>query len=403
MSAPLFDPTGLDPRSATDEQRAEGPLARTPEGTWIVLGHEEAARVATDPETFSSAVSRFLQIPNGLDGADHTAMRAATDPYFAPAEMAKLEPAVREIARDLVEELTADVGAEGTEVDAVSAIGAVFAVRAQTSWLGWSSELEGELLQWMVDNHVATRSGDLARTREVAERFDAIIGSVLAPRRAAGGDAPDDVTTRLMRQTVSVTSLADQVAGTRSGERGTAERELREEEIVSILRNWTGGDLGSIALCTGVLLTGLAQMPAVAERVRAGSYTEACAIVDELLRIDDPFVSNRRVATCPVTLAGQEISPGDRLAIHWTSANRDQRTFGDPDRFDPEGNASQNLVWGTGKHVCPGRPLATMELVVLLQELLAVADVAPAGTAGRRAVAPTGGWSHAPVLLTPRA
>ncbi|MBM7501127.1 cytochrome P450 [Brachybacterium muris] len=279
MSAPLFDPTGLDPRSATDEQRAEGPLARTPEGTWIVLRHEEAARVATDPETFSSAVSRFLQVPNGLDGAEHTAMRAATDPYFALAEMAKLEPAVREIARDLVEELTADVGAEGTEVDAVSAIGAVFAVRAQTSWLGWSSELEGELLQWMVDNHVATRSGDLARTREVAERFDAIIGSVLAPRRAAGGDAPDDVTTRLMRQKVSVTSLADQVAGTRSGERGTAERELREEEIVSILRNWTGGDLGSIALCTGVLLTGLAQMPAVAERVRAGSYTEACAIV----------------------------------------------------------------------------------------------------------------------------
>ena len=69
MSAPTFDPTHLEPRSATDEQRAEAPLARTPDGTWVVLGHEEAVAVAGDHESFSSAVSRFLQVPNGLDGA----------------------------------------------------------------------------------------------------------------------------------------------------------------------------------------------------------------------------------------------------------------------------------------------------------------------------------------------
>lgn len=388
MSAPLFDPTGLEPRSATDEQRAEGPIARTPDGTWVVLGHEEASRVAGDHESFSSAVSRFLQVPNGLDGAEHTAVRAATDPYFAPEEMAALESGIRQIARDLIDELTTDVGPEGTEIDAVSTIGAVFAVRAQTRWLGWPTELEGELLQWMVDNHEATRSRDLARTSEVADRFDAIIASVLAPRRELGDDAPEDVTARLMRQSLATPE---------------GERSLRDEEIVSILRNWTGGDLGSIALCTGVLLTGIARMPQVAERLRVGSYAEAGTIVDELLRIDDPFVSNRRVATCPVTLADQEISAGERLTIHWTSANRDARAFGDPDAFDPAANAPRNLVWGTGKHVCPGRPLATMELMVLLQELLAVADVHPAPTPGERAEAPLGGWSHAPVVLTPRA
>src|SRR5699024_9435073 len=67
VSTATFDPTGLEPLSATDEQRAMGPLARTPQGTWVVLGHEEAMAVATDHETFSSAVSRFLQVPNGLD------------------------------------------------------------------------------------------------------------------------------------------------------------------------------------------------------------------------------------------------------------------------------------------------------------------------------------------------
>src|SRR5699024_4666358 len=188
MSTATFDPTGLEPLSATDEQRAMGPLARTPQGTWVVLGHEEAMAVATDHETFSSAVSRFLQVPNGLDGTEHAAFRAVTDPFFDRARMRALEPTVRGIATELLEELLADVGPVGTEIDAVAALGAVFAVRAQTAWLGWPSRLEPELLQWMVDNHEASRSGELARTAEVAERFDAIIRSVVAPRRALGAD-----------------------------------------------------------------------------------------------------------------------------------------------------------------------------------------------------------------------
>lgn len=393
MSAPVFDPTGLEPRSATDEQRASGPLARTPEGTWVVLGHAEAMEVAGDHDSYSSAVSRFLQVPNGLDGVEHTAIRAATDHFFGPEEMAAFEPVLRDVARDLVEELTADVGPAGTEVDAVAAIGAVFAVRAQTAWLGWPAELEPQLLQWMVDNHEASRSRDLARTAEVAERFDALIRSVIRPRRAAGAHAPDDVTNRLIHQRVE---LPDPEVP------DSTERSLRDEEIVSILRNWTGGDLGSIALCVGVLLTAMSTRPQLAERLRHGTYEEAVAIVDELLRIDSPFVSNRRVTTCPVTLAGQEIAQGERLLIHWTSANRDERTFPSPDEFDPAANTPHNLVYGTGKHVCPGRPLATLELVVALQELLAVVEVAPAETPGEREIAPVGGWAHAPVVLTPR-
>ena len=393
MSAPVFDPTGLEPRSATDEQRASGPLARTPEGTWVVLGHAEAMEVAGDPHRNSTAGSRVLQGPNGLDGVEHTAIRAATDHFFGPEEMAAFEPVLRDVARDLVEELTADVGPAGTEVDAVAAIGAVFAVRAQTAWLGWPAELEPQLLQWMVDNHEASRSRDLARTAEVAERFDALIRSVIRPRRAAGAHAPDDVTNRLIHQRVE---LPDPEVP------DSTERSLRDEEIVSILRNWTGGDLGSIALCVGVLLTAMSTRPQLAERLRHGTYEEAVAIVDELLRIDSPFVSNRRVTTCPVTLAGQEIAQGERLLIHWTSANRDERTFPSPDEFDPAANTPHNLVYGTGKHVCPGRPLATLELVVALQELLAVVDVSPAETPGEREIAPVGGWAHAPVVLIPR-
>ena len=406
MTAPHINLTGQDPRAATDAHRSDGPLART-DGAWVVLGHEEARAVAHDPETFSSQVSRFLQVPNGLDGEEHRAMREALDPYFAAEEMQRFAPAVREVARTLIAELLApaentstpaaadvDTSASaapdgiGVECDAVADVGAPFAVRGQTRWLGWPAALEHELLTWMEENHAASRSGNLTRTTEVAERFDAIIRSVVAPRQTAGDAAPDDVTTRLVRQRVS----------TPDG----GERALREEEIVSILRNWTGGDLGSIALCVGVVLTGLAHAPQLADRIRRGSYEESVAIVDELLRIDDPFVSNRRITTCPVTLAGQDIPAGERIILHWTSANRDERVFSDPDRIDPQTHAAHNLVWGTGPHACPGRPLAMLELVTLLQELLAVADVAPAQQRGEREIAPVGGWRSAPVRLTRR-
>ncbi|WP_422117656.1 cytochrome P450 [Brachybacterium sp. UNK5269] len=183
---------------------------------------------------------------------------------------------------------------------------------------------------------------------------------------------------------------------------GSTERPLQEAELVSILRNVTGGDLGSLALCAGVVLSAVAGAPALAERLRTGSDREAAAIVDELLRIDSPFVSNRRVATCPVTLAGQEIGAGERVVLHWTSANRDERCFGDPERRDPEGHAAANLVYGIGRHVCPGRPLATLELVVMVQEVLRAADLHAAPTRGEREVDPVGGWAQAPVVLTPR-
>ena len=389
MSLPILDPTGLEPRSATDELRERSPLARTPDGTWVVLGHAEALAVVEDAESFSSGVSRFLQVPNGLDGAEHAAMRAATDPFFGPEEMARLAPVLREVAGGLVEELLDGVGAAGTEVDAVAALGAVFAVRGQTTWLGWPAELEPELLQWMSENHEASRSGT-SHAPAVAERFDGIIRSVLAPRRRRPQDGRGS----------DHRAAAPAAAAAGPGVPGSEERSLREEEIVSILRNWTGGDLGSIALCTGVLLAAVARAPELAERLRDGSEQEAAAIVDELLRIDDPFVSNRRVATCPVTLAGHALEEGDRVLVHWTSVNRDERTFSRRLRPGRELGAEPRLRGRPAR--VPGRPLATLELVTLLRVLLSAAEVRPAGTPGEREIAPVGGWAHAPVVLVPR-
>jgi len=380
---PDWNPRGpsvrRDPVAAYDALRERCPVAHGPDGAWTLLSHADVQRAALDHETYANAVSRHLQVPNGLDGPTHTAYRAVVDRYFTRERVEAVAPVVEQVARDLVAQLEVP-----GRVDAVE-IGSLFAVRAQSAWLGWPAEVEGSLLRWVRDNHAATRSRDRERTAEVAHRFDMIVRSLIDARRRAGEDATDDVTTELLRERVDGRLLTD-------------------EEIVSILRNWTGGDLGSMALCTGVVLTYLADHPDLQARLRAGvPDRELDAVLDEILRIDDPFVSNRRTATDAVTIRGRHVAAGDLVLLSWTAANRDPRVFGDPDAFDPEGNAPYNLVWGIGKHVCPGRPLATTELRVLTRAVLDAAVVEPdPDHPRRRALPPLGGYAHAPVRLRAR-
>jgi hypothetical protein len=157
-------------------------------------------------------------------------------------------------------------------------------------------------------------------------------------RRQMGNTAPKDPTTELLAITVNKELLPD-------------------ADIVSILRNWTAGDLGSMAAAVGVVLYFLATHPEVQEGLRAHPGNLAPAI-DEMLRIDDPFLVSRRVTTVATRVAGFTLEAGMRIYLNWTSANRDETVFGDPNAYRPEEHAAHNLVYGTGIHVCPGRPLA---------------------------------------------
>ena len=365
-----------DPRAAYDEARAKCPVAHHTD-TWVALGHAEVVRVATDPRTYSSAHPTRRAIPNSLDGIEHAAYRAVVDRFMTPARVAAEEPRSRAIAAALVEGLP-----RRTSVGAVASIGTPFAVKAQCAWLGWPSSMERELVAWMADNHAATRSGNRGWTAQVAERFDEMIVALLDARQ---GRPAEDVTGEVMHATV-------------------ADRPLTNDEVVSILRNWTAGDLGSLAASIGVIAHLLATRPGVQhqmrERVAAGDTAWIENAIEEILRIDDPFVSNRRTATVDTVLGGQSIGSGERVLINWTAANRDPAAFSDPDAFEPEANAGSNLVFGIGPHVCPGRGLTLMELRVLVEELLRATTWVSLADEPVRETPPLGGWAEVPLILT---
>lgn len=380
---PTLNPSEVrtDPRAALDAARGRCPVAHDGD-SWVALTHAEVVAAATNAHVFSSKHPTRRAIPNSLDGDEHAAYRAIVDQFLTPEKVAREEPRSRRVAREVIAALP-----RTRTVRAIADIGTLFAVRAQCEWLGWPRELEPELVAWMAQNHAATRSGDREWTAQVAGQFDEMIRSLLDARRGPEGVVGDDVTSEVMRSTVDGKPLTD-------------------EEVVSLLRNWTAGDLGSLAASTGVIAYLLATRPEVQrefrERVEAGDAAWLEAAVNELLRIDDPFLSNRRVATQNTELGGESLAAGDRLTLSWTSANRDSAVFADPDAFDPVTNAPNNLVFGIGPHVCPARGLSLMELRVVVEELLGATawiELSSGHTPVRESV-PMGGWAEVQITLS---
>lgn len=357
-----------DQRDILDALRSNAPLARSSHHSWMVLGHTETRRILEDHQTFSNRVSRHLSIPNGMDPPEHTRYRQLIEPFFAPEAMAAFEPRCRELVEELVASLP-----RGMDIEAMSTMGKELAVRVQTAFMGWPEHLRIRLRDWTHANHGATRSGDRAEGARVAEEFAAEIRGILEARRR-DPDIRDDPTTAL---------LDARVEG----------RPLTDEEMTSIVRNWTMGEVGTISTSVGIVVRFLAANLEVQDRLRAEPRGLTAAI-DEMLRIDGPLIMNRRVATCPVRLGDHEIAEGDGLTILWPSVNRDERVFGDSDDFRPEDNADHNLLYGAGIHGCPGAPLARMQLDVFATELLnRTTRIEPGSIPAERASFPAGGYA----------
>lgn len=334
-----------DPIKAYDKLRQGCPLMHDVQLNWTLFKHADVLSVINDHETFSSRVSKHVSVPNGMDPPEHTIYRQLIDPYFNQQRMAKFEVVCRRIANNLVQ-----VSPKNTDFDFIENFARIYAVQVQCAFLGWPVSLQSPLTQWVRKNHQATLAQDRPAMAAIALEFDGFIHSLLESRRAAGDKAPDDLTTALMRETVDGQLLADDV-------------------IVSILRNWTVGELGTIAACVGIVVNYLADHKELQQQLREKPELLSEAI-DEILRIHPPLISNRRITTKELTLADQTLDAGERLTLLWASANRDEAVFGDPDEFCPSRNAKNNLLYGAGIHVCPGAPLARLVLRLVMEALL---------------------------------
>ncbi|MBN9066775.1 MAG: cytochrome P450, partial [Rhizobiales bacterium] len=214
---------------AYDDMRVRCPVAYSDHLGWSLFRHADVVRVLDDHRTFSNVASSHLSVPNGMDPPRHTEYRRLIEHYFAPDRVEAFEPVFRSISRSLVSELR-----RGGEIDIVVQLAERFAVHVQCAFLGWPAGLHEPLLLWVSKNHKATLARDGKALAAVALEFDGYITQLLEKRLEAGCAKPNDITIELLREEING-------------------RPLGREEIVSILRNWTVGELGTITACVGIL------------------------------------------------------------------------------------------------------------------------------------------------------
>lgn len=339
---PRADSVLNSPLEAYDDMRTRCPVAYSSYLHWSLFRHRDIMQVLMDHKTFSSAVSAHVSVPNTMDPPDHTLYRRIIESYFSADRMAVFEPICRHLAAELIQGLH-----RNQPIDCIRHIAQEFALRVQCDFLGWPKEKQSDLKAWMDRNHAAVLAADRTAMGEVAREFSQMVEEIIDSCRMTNSESVIDLLAR------------ENVNG----------RPLEAYEIVSIIRNWTGGEIGTIAAAIGIIVFFITQNPTLQQELRKnrGKIPEA---IEEILRIHGPLITNRRITTRTVAVGGRQLNAGERVTIFWVSANRDADTFADPHEFKWGRDPQANLLYGAGIHVCPGAPLARLELRIMIEELL---------------------------------
>lgn len=311
-------------------------------------------------------------------------LRAAVRPSFSAREILALEDHVRAMARQQLAQLRA-AGSGDFAMDV--ALPLVFGVALKFVGVpsGDVSFWVEHLLRSMVRTvgHLGVPDDAVASNGE-AEHY---IGEVVARRRAeiaAGADAeaPDVISQILL---------------------AAARGDVDEDEVVGlahlVLSAATDAPAALLTNCVAVLDKYPALQVLLYEQ--PGLIP---AFVEETLRYDGPAKNLSRQTVTDVTLAGVTIPADSRVMILMASANRDERVFENPDRFDlgrEFGPENKILSFGEGIHSCMGAPLARLTARIVLEELLDGGELHVVGTPERWVKQMVRGFSRLPMRLEP--
>jgi cytochrome P450 len=353
------------PHEAFALLRRECPVFRQtmPDGSWYwaVVKHADVVEVSRNPVLYSAEVGGVVledQPPEQLeqtknmllmmDPPRHTELRKNVYPHFRPRHIGRLEDRIRAICRSILAK-----GAEMGDVEFVHDLAALLPSEVFGEMMGIPPEDRAQINRWAEmmtggqdpdvnpDGYMSTAGND-------GSVGMAMYGMEFA-RERRGRDG-DDLGALLLATEVDGHLMTDLEFGFFFVQLVTA-----------------GNDTTRTMLSSGVLA--LLEHPDELERVRADRSLVPSA-VEEILRYSNPLHYFRRTVTDDTVLRGQAMTVGDKLAMIYTSANRDEGVFADANRFDVGRTPNPELSFGIGEHYCLGVHLARLEGRVFLEELL---------------------------------
>ena len=351
------------PHASFAELRRTNPVHWQPvpgeAGYWAVLRHADIVQVSRQPELFSASEGGVvIEDPNteslesmrrmllAMDPPAHGQFRRPVAPNFRAKVIATMEPQVRDVCRSIMD----DAAARG-DVEFVHDVAAGVPSRVFGRLMGLPDDDVGHL-HHLAEQITSSQDPDIAGSepQDVPPAIEMAMYAIeFAGRRRAGGPE-DDLAALLLGSEFGGAPMDDITFGSFFVQMVTA-----------------GNDTTKTILTAGTLT--LLDHPDQLAQLRADPGLIPVA-VEEILRYDNPLHYFRRTAMADTVLAGTKVAAGDKVAMIYTSANRDETVFAEPERFDARRQPNPHLAFGIGEHFCLGSHLARLEARVFFEELL---------------------------------
>jgi cholest-4-en-3-one 26-monooxygenase len=330
-------------------------------GLWGVSRYHDVVEIEKHPSRYSSARgSRPRVDPQAsmIDSDDpvHQSRRRLVARRFTPKAVKQVEDDVRRVATTLIDRV-----APRGECEVVRDLAAPLPAAVIAQKLGFPPELWGKCAEWseftMHDGGQYPTDGSApeatARTIDAVLEFAVETMRLAATRRA---EPRDDL----------ISVWANQELDWPDGSR----RRMTDDELVSEALLVLDGGAETTRSVIGTVCVELIRHPDQRELLLDDPSILATSGVEEFIRWVSPLLNMARTATEDHELHGAEIRAGDEILLMYASANRDERVFTDPDRFDVTRSHNLHVAFGFGTHFCLGASLARLELRVMFEELL---------------------------------
>jgi len=414
--SPPFDVDALDPtlyvRGVAHDVfrwiRANDPVHWDEKNNlWVISKYDDISYVERQPELFCSGQgvrpagggADNLSIVS-MDDPEHARQRKLVSKGFTPTRINQLMTHIRDLARELIDE----VAARG-ECDFVDDIAKPLPLIVIAEMLGLDPEDRQRLAKWS-DTMMSAASADLDDPLVIAAgeawgEYVTYLVELLEDRRANPRD--DLISILLSSADAGELGFDHEAVKDRMARGGLAGMGLQADELISflVLLLVAGNETTRNALSGGMLA--LTRFPD--ERAKlVGDLGLVNSATEEILRYVSPVISFTRTCTADTELRGKTIREGDVVLNVYPSANRDADVFDDPDTFRVDRSPNLHLAFGTGPHFCLGANLARTEIRILLEELFArLPDihVPPGVDAERGPNSLVTTISHLPVEFTP--
>jgi cholest-4-en-3-one 26-monooxygenase len=346
--------------------RHHAPVYKHPEpngpGFWVVTKYDDVVAVGRDGATYSSDQRRGgvvgLEDPEEpvdfteggnlmltMDAPEHTRYRKLVNRGFTPRQMRMLEPHIRELTANIVDQVIEQGGC-----DYVVEVAAELPLQVIAEMLGVPMEDRHKLFEWsnrMVGSEDPEYIVSAEEVRNAQIEMFMYANELAAQRRK---EPRDDIVTALLNAEVDGDRLSEM-----------------DFNLFFLLIAVAGNETTRNSIAHGI--QAFCDHPDQ-YRLLVDDPSRAKSATEEIVRWASPVMYFRRNVTRDTELRGQKLEAGDKVSIWYISANRDEDVFDRPFEFDILRSPNEHVGFGGGgPHHCLGANLARMEISVLLEEM----------------------------------